>query len=875
MTDMKRRVVFSCAVAVAVFTAQAAAPIERRVTLVDFTRPENCQAARLNAWGGDKQGRAFHDPAAGCLRLVYTNSHATFLSPVLARALTKLLANGTKAEVPAMYSFVYRVRRLEGGSQIHFNTTETYVSEIGFRRDGGKHEVSLRPGGWNRNGTPFDPAALTSLYIALSGSGDLELYEIGAVYRTYPGTRPDPTPLDVDAVAVFPEPKLFTEDGAPMPLARFAAPKAFGFGTAYAADWFARELRAFYGASAFAAADGLPVTFALEDTPEAKAALEVCGKGKDLARVKATGRIVHDGFLVLVGDGGIVVLGREPMGVMNGVRTLASLVKQHSGDVGPGCVRPLTLLDWPRLRNRMLHQTMSCYYHANRYEPDDYADKLEKFALDARMNLLSFELMEYYRYESAPGTGVPPQSWGRQEFTRLVDRVNAAGAKVVPFVQSPGHQALGLFGNKTVRLDLREDGCNDVMCTRHPDSYPFLFGVFDEVVGICEHNPGYKADVFYAGVDEVRWKAVPPEKRCRYCRDVPYNRLLTDHIEKVDGWLRNRGYRMLMCSDMFVDNHNGMNRFKCSETRTRIPKDVAFAHWGSMDFEVMDAWAAEGYDNWKLLTGFQDDPIGEEVVKGYGLALYNYNWWLSRTRAMDQGNYGLMAIRLAAANAWGRAPTVAGEWEARLARWGNHLMRNWSRKPIPHGTDSFAPVALAAAANAPLAGSLDCSVRSLAGVPVSFAQDASGARVGLVATSNAVPVALGRKAASLVFLHTAELPDARKKDFYNRANYHDEAEGPKVVTWTVAYADGTQATFDVRFGWNVGAWNDGLARCARFERFVTDARFAWTAPNGDTAYLHEWVNPHPEKEIVSVTLGTAHPRLVYTLLALTARQTDL
>ena len=829
-------------------SARSAVPVERRVTLVDFTRAENCAGARLNPWGGEKKGRAFFDADAGALRLVYTNSCATFSSPVLSRALQDLLGGGTRAEVPAKYLFRYRVRRSEGSSQVHFNAPEPYVSEIGYVRDGEVRETSLRPGGWNKKGTPFDPAAIASIFLTFDGSGDVELFEIGAIYRDYPGPRPDPTPLDVDAVAVFPEPAEFRIGGEALPLARFAPPKASGFGTDRAAAWFAKEMRMFYG-DCFAA-DGAPISFV----------------------VKADDRLKFDGFAIEAGADGITVVGREPMGVMNGVRTLASLVKQFSGDVGSARVRPFALVDSPRLKDRMLHQMMSCYDHANRYEPDDYADRLERFAVDARFNLFSFELAEHYRYESVPGTGNRAQSWTKTDFTRVVDRLNAAGAKAVPFVQSPGHQAIGLFANRSVAPELREDGHNDVMCTRHPGTYPFLFRVFDEVAGVCGHNPAYKADVFYAGGDEVRWKAVPDAKRCPFCRDTPYNILFTDHIAKVDGWCRDHGYRMLMCSDMFVDNHNGMNRFKCSETRDRIPKTVVFAHWGHMDFEVMDEWAAKGYDNWKLLTGFQDDPIGEDCVKGYGLALYTYNFWLSRTRAMDQGNYGLMAIRLAAANAWGKGPTVAGEWRTRVSRWGNFLMRNWSRKPIPRGTDSFDPVDLAAAANAPLKGALDYSVRTLSKIPVSVARTDAGGWRGIAAGTNAVPVRVGRKAASLVFLHTAELPAERKREFYDRRNYRDETDGPVVATWKVRYADGTEATLEARYGHNVGAWNRGCGKCAIFERYLPDCRFAWSAENGDTAYLHEWVNPHPEKEIVSLTLEKSDSPVAYTLVALTARQ---
>ena len=820
-------------------------------TIIDFSVKENATGARMNAWGGDRKGRCFYDEEASALHLWCTNSNATFSSPRLDANIGRLLENGTATSLPTKYYVRYKVIAQNGGAQIHYNTTESYSSRIGFRRDGCVHENKVVPGGWNKNGTPFDHGALKSIYLAFSGSVDILIYEIGAIFRETSKAMADPTPVDTDAVKVFPEPEVFEESGDVLSLSGFASPVVEGDGIDYAARWFETEMTNFYG-QCFSAA-GHPIRFRII--------------GSDANK----GRIRYDGYAIRVREDGVDVVGTEPMGVMNGVRTLAILIKEYSGDVGPARIRAMDVLDSPRLKYRMLHQTMSCYWHRNRYEPDDYADRLERFAVDARFNRFSFELGEFYRYRSAPGTGEHPQSWTADDFSRVVHRLNEIGAVAVPFVQSPGHQALGLFASKDVAPELREDGHKDVMCTRHPDSYRFLFGVFDEVCGICGSDPKFKSDVFYAGGDEVRWKrGIPYESRCRYCRDVPYNRLYSDHMTKVDEWCRQHGYQMLMCSDMIVDNHNGFDAFMCSETRDRLPKGIALAHWATMDFEEMESFAKSGYDNWKLLTGYQDSPAGEDVVKGYGLALYNYNWWLSRTRAMDQGVYGLMAIRLCGAQAWGVAPVHEGEWKEKISRWGNFLMRNWSRKPIPRGTFDFSTVDLSQSVNCRLTGSFDWTVSELSHVPVKIAKGGDGVPMGVCAGTNGIGVAIGKNASSLAFLHTAELPESERKAFYLKG-YKDETDGPVIAKWKVYYEDGTSSEMDVKYGWNVGAWNRGVARNAVFERFITDARYSWSDPDGNTVYLHEWVNPHPEKRILHLTLIKVDERIDYRSFALTVR----
>ena len=822
-------------------------PREERVKLVEFSTAEACRGVAIQKWGGEKKAEGRFDAERNSLRMTFTKTDCTLTSAVLNDALAELI----RTRGPAQRCYVrYRGNSIDGRTDIHFDTPEIYALPLGMRRDGRVGEIVVPIGGDNVKGIPFEPKKLKQIGIVGLGTGDIDIFEIGVVYRIPPKKLLDATPVDTDEVALFPEPETFRLEGEALPLVRFAPPKASGFGTDHAAEWFAKEMRTFYGACFDPS--GAKISF---------------GIGED-------DRIRHDGFAIRVRADGITVVGREPMGVMNGARTLASLVKQFSGDVGPARVRPLEIVDSPRLKDRMLHIMMSCWDHANRYEPDGFADMLEKFAIDARFNLFSFELATHYRYEAAPGTGTRRQSWDRKDLTRLVDRLNAAGAKAVPYVQSPGHQDTGIFAYKDVRPDLRDDGHEQILCIRNPGTYPFLFGMCGEIADICSHNPGYKADVFYAGADEVAWKpGLTYEQRCKLCRDSTYADLYAEHLGKMNDWCRAHGYSMMICTDMLNDTHNGQNRWKLGDARDKVPTDATMLHWSTMDTASAPFWTSRGNANWKVTTGYFDDPAGDAYMTGWGIALYNYNFWLSRTRSGHQGNYGLMAMRLTAALGWGASSAYEGEWKEKTARWGNFLMRNWSRKPIPHGTDRFGTVDLAGAATRRLEGKFDYAVRELAHVPTAVAKDAAGLPVGVGMGEKPVEVKVGRRAASLVFLHAAHCPKEVRTKFYNKfENYFDWPEGAPTGVWTVKYADGTTAAFDVRYGWNVGESEPGSGHQKVFERFVTDARYAWSDADGATVWQHEWVNPHPEKEIVSLTLDRKSKYLEYVLLALTARE---
>ena len=130
-------------------------------------------------------------------------------------------------------------------------------------------------------------------------------------------------------------------------------------------------------------------------------------------------------------------------------------------------------------------------------------------------------------------------------------------------------------------------------------------------------------------------------------------------------------------------------------------------------------------------------------------------------------------------------------------------------------------------------------------------------------------VAVARKAASLVFLHTGSAAGAMAKGVAVEDGF-DQMYGLPVATWRVAYADGGVETFTVRYGWNVGS-RETSARGDNYERYLGDARYAWSDADGVTVYAHEWVNPHPEREIASLTLAAKPTAVDYELWALTAR----
>ena len=430
----------------------------------------------------------------------------------------------------------------------------------------------------------------------------------------------------------------------------------------------------------------------------------------------------------------------------------------------------------------------------------------------------------------------------------------------MPFHQSLGHQDYFMLRTPELAARYGEDGERGVLCTRNPETYPLLFSMFDDVIRSCSRNR--KPKYFFLGLDEVRWTThkVAESNRCVRCAGIPKNQIFRDHVRKCRDWLNERGLRPVMSPDMITEMHNGRNRFNCAAIVDELPRDVILAPWSKLDDLSIDDLDKKGFEQWKVYTGFTVDPTGDDRVTGYGIGLFVFNWWLTRTRGCSNARYGILAQFLTAHHAWREAPLEEDEGIPLAHKWGNFLMRRWGRKPVPFG--AFRTIPLVGKAQLP--GGFDSRTKEVDGVPVDLCGMVVAAKQPTV-----LPV-VGR-VLSFAFLHGVEIPERDTTRFYK--GLRDDIRGNTLAAFLVKYADGAETEIPINYAWNVG---EVVSRGTNLEdclaRYLFDCRFVWTNNDDDRClYLTEWINPTPEKEIVSVSLrkvgnGAAEYRL-YSLSA--------
>lgn len=789
---------------------------------------------------------------------------------------TLVVSGDSKGNFPAPVLFQTEPGKFflfpEGEAYIRAFTPDRklFVSEKTFQSDSGRRILPFI--------VPLTDSGIYSLLAASRKNGKAGVF---AEYAVHENRLDRVQELAPDAVALFPIPKEFRKTGGMLRLGSFLSYSAPDCGET--GKILETTLRDFYGL-ALPEKEKSRILIGLSAHPAVQEEIRRFGLERELAKIQ------YDGFLIRIEPDGILVTANNSAGLTFGINTLCDLIKRCSGDTGDAIVQTSLIVDWPRVKNRVFGQMMNAYYHRNKYQADEFIGFLRRFPVADRYNSYAFDIGDYYQWDCMKKVGHHSLAWTKKDFSEIAGYLNGSGLTLLPTVQSLGHMEWWLFNRKDAYPELREDGGNQVLCTGNPESLKLLSAIYDETISMCSKRKETAPAYFLTCLDEVRWQTaqVPEERRCKRCARKMKKEIFFEHIEHLNRSLKNRNLKMVMWSDMTNEAHNGLNAFKCAEIADKIPREVVFAHWSGLDFAMIPELVRKGHLNWKLLTGYNDSHTGEENLDGYGMWCCTYNWWLSSTRCREQGTYGIMAQALIANLAWDKLPEGTNSWKKMVRMYGNFLMRNWSRKPLSHAGKTFFVVNLdspSVKTDGPWfeqnhetdLSSIDLPRKEVAGIPVRIPENEG--KKSYVASAQFLPI--GRKAASVILLHGADLPDAAAKEFFQFEKYRDETFGPAIAEYIVSYEDATEERFRIFYGWNVSDWRLKEGASEIFSRYLGDARWLFTGktaaakkksfPEDAGLYQYEWVNPYPEKGIKSISLQAIRSPAKYFLLSMTLR----
>lgn len=695
-----------------------------------------------------------------------------------------------------------------------------------------------------------------------------------------------PSTASLDRVVLVPSPRQMTTAPGQFGVEAGSVIRCGASGrTLTSAAVLQRELAAVYGVVTMVRAHGAPAVPPVDGMLVGLLA-ELPELGSELALRRLPGQAADlrpEGYVLCVEPDRVLLAGADDRGVYYGVRTLLQLISAATSAGQAPTIPACRIVDWPEhaVRAAMIYPSG---WPQDPLDPAMLKEYLYRQVAGYKLNTLVWQVEAGYRYSTWPKLANRP-ALTREQVREVADFARDHFLEVIPATNLLGHT--DWIGLKYPGL--QEDGKPHQICTRHPDTYPLIWDLLDEMLELFDQPKR-----LHVGLDEVRWQtfSLPPEQRCERCRDVPKWRIYADHVKRLHEYLAGRGVEMWLWSDMLEPTHNGGPPFDCRLALDPIPRDVVICNWSAEYSPGSSArFASKGFRVVKSNSMQVSASEAPHVIGNLASFWYRHPWCpVSQT-----GERGLLLQQAYAAEfSWHTNREDIG-----LERFGReqdlNILRLVARPALPAGAAECLPVDLATAAAWPLqddeAGDgrgwadlgPDLDVRHMAAGAVRIGgaefQVPAGRCVylGAPGSTASVTVAVGRPAASLLLLHTAIPPTAEAAREAYLKRFLVPNEGVAVSLMRVHYEGGRSVDVPLRAGMEVGFWrpreqSEYLVRCPGLLRVATASCRRETPGDTDAVvYVLEWPNVETKATVAAVEFVHAGTEAAYAVLGISTR----
>jgi len=523
------------------------------------------------------------------------------------------------------------------------------------------------------------------------------------------------------------------------------------------------------------------------------------------------------------------------------------------------------ILDWPDILRRIAmtgHGVLFKHMRIKENRGIEYLiDWADRFVARNKSNFFVMELSRAIVYEREQGMGGPENFYPLADLEKLGAFCRDNFIEPCPAWQVGGHADWWLL---IYHPELREQGYRYQSDVTHPDHNRIVFNCMLDVIEALD------AKWATSKSDEWWGYGQSGEEKLELLRGKTRPEVFLEFHLALHAFLKSNGVRMFMFNDMLTP-YSGGKKWDIYKVADRLPKDIVIGHWTNP--EDIPYFAEKGFEIWRLINRYGDlGRAYRKHITGSGSVIYGLGndktGGLLATRNTANTTYALMR---AADYGW-NMDRYPGDPPGR-----NITLRNlFALTPNPYAAEKVTPLDLSAhlthtfsvylkehaaeqyaGTDQPLV--LKRGEQTIAHIPMRIGADgAPTARdcviVGTPSESATLPVK-GRYS-SLIFLHTA---------FINNPN--DTKAGPQCCRewnygfpcgeYAVRYADGTELTIPVRLTTSIRRYNSQSKNRAtnenRYVRVLHDANY-----DPVHLYQYEWVNPHPEKTIESVTARHPH-----------------
>ncbi|MBN1670463.1 MAG: hypothetical protein JXR37_05500 [Kiritimatiellae bacterium] len=593
----------------------------------------------------------------------------------------------------------------------------------------------------------------------------------------------------------------------------------------------------------------------------------------------------REGYRLTVEPGRAVITGADEPGLYYGTVTFLQLLKQPMTRTERMPVPCVDILDWPDLPHRLCRLEHASTFRNSpvhdRWGIDYLMEWTDRFVAGNKMNVLMIDLSANVTYKRRTEMNGSEKLYSLEDLARFGEFCRDRFVDLMPAWQIGGHAAWWMLVG--YHPEMREKGWSSQADITHPGHDPLMLDCMLDVIEALK--PKYltpKSDEWWHNrkSGETPDELLNGKTRAQAFLDLHVN---------LHRWLKERGITLAMYHDMLTPYHNG-KRYDVYTIIDRFPKDVIMLAWSPRHVKY---FAERGFPVWVNPTGmFLASDEEKPLIQGYGKGMYS--WGNYKHGLKDEYNSLTSAYCMfhGADYAWSLMHD-SGESTTRQIESGRlvALRQMFAVHPNPVAGTSFAPLDLSGAMThafetflhevkpddypegvTPV--ELPAGTQEIGLIPMQLA--GSGRHNCIILREKDAPVelTLGKRFASLVFLHAAYINDPRDK----------RAQGVKRRSWPygwplgdyiVHYADGAEEKLPLRLTMNIKRFDT-----ASLNRATLENRYVWALKDHNRNDVHlfqwEWVNPHPEKEIAKVVARHANKLDVsLVLFAMTGREVRL
>lgn len=196
----------------------------------------------------------------------------------------------------------------------------------------------------------------------------------------------------------------------------------------------------------------------------------------------------------------------------------------------------------------------------------------------------------------------------QEQVRELVDYMKEKGMEVIPEVPLLSHcdYLMNAFPHLAERA---EDPFPDTYCPNHPDVYPIVFDILDEVI-----------DVFHPTVINIGHDEFYNFCLCDRCKDKDPAQLFADDIRKIHDYLEKYQIETMIWSEKLINaidkkgfSYGGAQREFNYENGTKLQIPATYP---AIDLIPKDVWCHHWY--WELREEFEQEFLKRDMKVSFG-----------------------------------------------------------------------------------------------------------------------------------------------------------------------------------------------------------------------------------------------------------------